>query len=264
MPLSAEMAIALDPAQMMVRAGYAPDPWQADVLRRDDINHLLNCTRQGGKSSVIACKALHKALYYAPSLTLILSPSERQSKLLLEKVSEIKEKLGFGASAIEETDSTLQMGFASGSEIIALPGKEQNVRGFSSVALAIIDEASRVPDSLYNAVRPMLSVSKGKLCVLSTPWGKRGFFHKEWTEGSGWNRVMIRATECPRITPAFLAGEKLSLPDSVFRQEYMCEFSDTLDSVFRYEDIQAAMSDDIEPLFKTPGLEDNGVTPLFQ
>src|SRR6185369_8232844 len=97
--------------------------------------------------------------------------------------------------------------------------KEQNVRGFSAVALAIIDEASRVPDSLYNAVSPMLSVSKGKLCVLSTPWGKRGFFHKEWTEGSGWNRVMIRATECPRITPAFLAGEKLSLPDSVFRQE---------------------------------------------
>ena len=38
------------------------------------------------------------------------------------------------------------------------------------------------------------------------------------------------------------------MPGAWFRSEYLCEFTDTLDSVFRYEDIQAAFSSDIEPL----------------
>lgn len=262
MGLKTDLAICLDPALMMVKAGYPPDEWQKQILRRRDQDHILNCTRQAGKSTVIACKVLTEALYYAPSLTLILSPSERQSKLLLSVVKKIMVDLGKDDDT--DTDSTLKIEFASGSQIIALPGKEQNLRGFSAVSLLVIDEASRVPDSLYNSVRPMLAVSGGSIALLSTPWGKRGFFHKEWTEGQSWNRVQIKATDCPRISAAFLAKEKAALPDSVFRQEYMCEFADTEDSVFRYDDVQAAMSDDVRPLFATPHVEDEAVTPLFQ
>ncbi len=70
----------------------------------------------------------------------------------------------------------------NGSRIVSLPGTEGTVRGFSGVALLIVDEASRVDDALYHAVRPMLAVSHGKLVLLSTPWGKRGFFYREWAE----------------------------------------------------------------------------------
>ena len=38
------------------------------------------------------------------------------------------------------------------------------------------------------------------------------------------------------------------MPEAWFRSEYLCEFSDTIDSVFRYEDIARAFSSDIEPL----------------
>jgi hypothetical protein len=41
-----------------------------------------------------------------------------------------------------------------------LPGKEATSRGYTPI-LIIIDEASRVPDDLYRAVRPMLAVSHG-------------------------------------------------------------------------------------------------------
>ena len=53
----------------------------------------------------------------------------------------------------------------------ATPCREETIRGYSHVSLLIIDEAARVPDDLYEAVRPMLAVSQGRLICLSTPWG---------------------------------------------------------------------------------------------
>jgi hypothetical protein len=62
------------------------------------------------------------------------------------------------------------------------------VRGFSGTSLLIVDEAARVDDELYYAVRPMLAVSGGVLMMLSTPFGKRGVFYEEWTGGECWER----------------------------------------------------------------------------
>ena len=50
--------------------------------------------------------------------------------------------------------------------------------GFSAVSPLVIDEAVRVPDTTYHALRPMLIQSSGDLWLLSTPLGKRGFFYE--------------------------------------------------------------------------------------
>ena len=55
----------------------------------------------------------------------------------------------------------------------------------------------------------MLAVSRGKLWLLSTPHGKRGFFYEMWKAGGrGWMRIRVPATECPRISQRFLAEER--------------------------------------------------------
>jgi hypothetical protein len=96
----------------------------------------------------------------------------------------------------------------------------------------------------------MLAVSGGRLILLSTPFGKRGHFFKEYTEGSSeWERIRIPATDCPRISEDFLREEKTSLGDWWFRQEYMCEFSETVDQVFTYDLVMNTISDEIKPLF---------------
>ncbi len=41
--LATDLALALDPARLAVRAGIHPDPWQADVLRSAAPRLLLNC-----------------------------------------------------------------------------------------------------------------------------------------------------------------------------------------------------------------------------
>ena len=146
-------------------------------------------------------------------------------------------------------ESSLQLHLDNGSRIIGLPASEGKIRVYSAVALLLIDEASRVNDALYRAMRPMLAVSRGRLLALSTPFGKRGWFHDAWQGTGDWERVTVTAQQCPRIPAEFLAEERQALGERWFRQEYLCSFEDTVDAVFAYADIHAALSDEVKPLF---------------
>lgn len=246
--LPRDLACALDPALLMQAAGQIPDPWQARVLRSEAPKRLLLCSRQAGKSTVTASVALHEALYHPPALILLLSPSLRQSQELFRKVLSVMRSLNLGVKPEEE--STLRLELPSGSRIVSLPGKDETIRGFSGVSLIVIDEAAWVPDSLYYSVRPMLAVSRGKLLALSSPWGKRGWFYKEFVEGGKeWEKFKVTALHCPRITKEFLDNERSSMPEMRFISEYMCEFVDTSDSVFSHDQVMRAMRYDIKPLF---------------
>lgn len=246
--LAGDLAAGLDPVILARRVGLSPDPWQAEVLRSEARRALLLCSRQAGKSTVTAVLALHEALYQAPALVLLLSLSLRQSGELFRKVAGFYGVVAGGAPV--EQESALRLELVNGSRIVSLPGKEETVRGFSGVSLLVVDEAARVPDELYFAVRPMLAVSGGRLVCLSTPFGKRGFFHREWTEGGpSWARVSITADRCPRIDPDFLSEERRALGDWWYRQEYACEFVETIDQVFSYEHVFGALSADVRPLF---------------
>lgn len=98
------------------------------------------------------------------------------------------------------TDNALSLETATGSRIVSLPGNEGTVRGFSGVHLLIVDEASRVPDALYRAIRPMLATASGRLVTLSTPFGKRGWWHEAWRSEDDWERYEVPATAC-RASP---------------------------------------------------------------
>ncbi len=245
--IAQDLALALDPALLAERVGLALDPWQRDVLRSTEQQVILNITRQGGKSTASALLALHTALYQSPALVLVLAPALRQAQELYRKVKDAWLTLGQPVPTVEE--SALRMELANGSRIVCLPGTEATIRGFSGAALLIVDEASRVPDDLYMAVRPMLAVSGGRIVLLSTPFGKRGFFHHEWIEGAGWKRVEVTAYDCPRISRQWLESERDAIGDFWFTQEYLCQFRESEDQVFAYDFIAGAVDSFVTPLF---------------
>jgi len=239
-----------DPVLMSARAGITPDGWQSDLLRSDAKQMILLCSRQSGKSTISSVLGLHTALYTPDSLVLLLSPSLRQSQELFRKLKDCYNAAACDALPKIIEESALRLEFDNNSRVVALPGSEQTVRGFSAVSLLILDEASVIEDALYQSLRPMLAVSDGRIILLSTPRGKRGFFFDVWTNGGNdWHRTRITAEQCPRISAVWLENERKTIPDFWFRQEFGCEFVETADQLFSYEDIAAIFSSDVKPLF---------------
>ena len=201
---------------------FDPDPWQAEFLRSKAQRIILNCSRQSGKSTSTAILALWEAIYRPKSVIVLDSPSLRQSQELMMKFSEFLSRLD--TSIKLESDTKLSVQFANGSRVLALPGSEKTIRGISAVTLLILDEAALVPDPLYDAVRPMLAVSKGRLVLLSTPRGEQGFFYETWTKSDGWQKIEVTWDQCPRISPEFIEEEKKERGNIVVAQEYGCKF----------------------------------------
>ena len=244
-PLGLDLAAALDPVLLARAAGIDPDPWQAEVLRSPASRLLLNCCRQSGKSTTSGVLSVHTALYEAGALVLLLSPTLRQSGELFRKCLAVYRALGRPVDA--ESETALQLELENGSRIVSLPGKEGTIRGYSGARLLLIDEASRVPNDLYRAVRPMLAVSGGRLGLLSTPFGTRGFFYESWRERARWHYVEVPAGRCPRIPAGFLAEEAETLGPFWYAQEYGCQFLDAQSQAFTRDEVDRAFLEEVQP-----------------
>lgn len=209
------------------------DEWQADAMKSEERRIVFLCSRQSGKSTVAALKALHRVIFYPRSLVLLISPSLRQSSELFRKV------LGY-LNALQERpklteENKLSITLANGSRIVSLPSSEATIRGYSNAAMIIEDEAAAVPDELFHACLPMLAVSNGQYVMLSTPRGKRGHFFDAY-DGGKWQPVTIKAEQIPRITSSFLADAKTELGSRMYAQEFECVFSDDIQgSMFRQD-----------------------------
>ena len=63
--LEARLLDALDPAQIMLKVGMVPDPWQYDVLRSHSRRILMVCSRRSGRTSGLRCAGLASVFVYA-------------------------------------------------------------------------------------------------------------------------------------------------------------------------------------------------------
>lgn len=268
-----------DPVEWAQTAlNFTPDPVQAAILRSQAKRLMLCCTRQFGKSTITAIKALHHAWTRPNSLVLAAAPTARQSGEWLLKTRSFLSRLGIRTRS--DGHNRLSLVLPNGSRLVGLPAVPDNVKGFSKAALVLIDEAAFVPDELYHALNPMLAVSQGGLWLISTPGAQSGFFYEEWSrdarpgrevvsgtagtpasesEASGtvhWDRHSVNAGQCPRIPPEFLAEQRTLLGDAVFRREYMCEFVAGDDQLISRALLDEALDADLEPF--------NGGKPLWR
>lgn len=231
-----------DASQVMVKAGMLPDPWQRTMLRRRPHRALITTTRQAGKSSSAGALALHRAYIAARTVVVVVSPTQRQSALLVAKVKVFAAAMGLKLVK----DNALSVELANGSVIYALPGHPDTVRGYSP-HLLIIDEAAYTTESLYTAALPSLAATDGDLVCISTPNGKQGWYWSEWSgQGApGWLRIEVPYTQIGRITAEFIAGQKASMSHERFATEYECVFNSATYGLFNAADLAAALSEPV-------------------
>jgi hypothetical protein len=212
--------------QLMRSVGLEPDPWQKEFLSSDFRRALLLCSRRAGKTSVAAVKALQAAMFAPPerpATVLLLAPAGKQAAELLDTIFRMFKKLN--RPVPRETDRRSVLDFENGSRILPLSANEDTVLGFTPT-LIILDEAARIPDVLYESIRPMMALGQCQLIALSTPFGKRGWFWRAWFDDrQEWKRIRITADDCPRISKEFLEDERRGArSESWFLQEYHCSF----------------------------------------
>lgn len=247
--MAGDLSYALDAVLFARACGLEPDAWQADLLRERPRRSLLLCSRQSGKSTVTALTALWTAIFEAPALVVLFSPSQRQSAELFRTVMQFHAKLDSAPKL--NAVSVLKAEMENGSRVLALPGSEKTVRGYAKADLVVIDEPARVEDELIAAVRPMLATSTGggRLIALTTPAGKRGWFHDAWLGTEDWHRTRVPAGDCPRITKSFLDEELRELGAQRFSEEYGLEFLDPDEAVFPTHIIDQAFTQEVAPLW---------------
>jgi hypothetical protein len=249
--IGADLARSIDPARWLSDAGTVPDEWQARALRSRSKRKLWNIHRQGGKTLTAEAKAIDKAVSDPGSLVICVSPSQRQSSEWLRGVVQLYGKHANMPPIIAESAHRLEL--AGGSRILSLPSSEATIRGFAKVGLLILDECSRVDDTIITACRPMLALGGeggGEIVALSTPWGRRGAFFEWWANGGDtWEREEVPVSQCSRIDPGWLAEERENMGPLLYSQEFMCQFVDNDLAVFPSALIEAAFTDDVRPLW---------------
>jgi len=213
--------------------------------------------RQTGKSFAVALWAVLRALEKSNHLVAIISPTERQSKELMEKVKRHVEFLKvvgaeYGEKFFEDAKiSVLEVKFPNGSRIVGLPANPDGVRGLTGDI--VLEEAAFFQDGfkVYQAIFPSITRSKDyKLVVISTPKGKLNLFYHLWTSAEN-NDLWYR--EKLTIYDAVAEGLNVDVEvlrkgipsDEMWRSEYLCEFVDEAEAFIPYELIQFCEAEDV-------------------
>ena len=221
--------------------------------------------------------------YEPRSRALLVCPAQDQSKEVMSKLSDF---LRMHDETLLKQDAVYEKAWINGSKVLALPGSERSVRGYSDPRFIILDEGSRIEDGTYKAALPMTAGGKSEILALSTPWGKRGWFYRAWMgeqesdEDVEWDRIMVAAPywvdekDDRKVVPApplktmqreyakkgvkFFYSERHTkkfcqfmlneLGPLWYRQEYQCEFINLTNSVFSEAMIERAQDEAAEIL----------------
>jgi len=214
------------------------DKWQKEVLAHQG-SMTLRCGRQVGKSECVGEKAVQFALDNDGTTTIIIAASQRQSSLLFEKVKgNIDRRIDEDKINLFKEEPTLtRIILNNGSKIYALPAGRTGyfIRGFA-IDLLIADEAAYIPETVWNAVIPMIAVSRkargmGWIILLSTPFGKGGYFYESFHDPD-FKSFHVSSEDCVRIPKAFLLKEQKRMSKEEYLQEYKGEFTDDWHQLF--------------------------------
>ncbi len=158
--------------------GFQVYPYQAGLLRDRAKRIVVRWSRQAGKTTCIALRAIWFACAYPKTLTLIVAPTLRQSMIMSDRIQDFLGSLPQEKRlALVERMQRTTIRFRNGSKIVALPNSPQLLRGYTANQ-CICDESAFFKDDklvFYNVLYPMLSTTDGALSRAARLGAKTAF-----------------------------------------------------------------------------------------
>jgi len=219
-----------------VRVNYTPHVAQAKIHCAQDARFRTVCTgRRFGKTLCMAAEILDRGGRVAGGDYGWVAPTygvaERGVEAFRTIAPDFVRVVGRMPTRVEFE------GLAGPCRVFMLSADNpDSIRGFGFHGI-VVDEAAAVPVDVWNYVlRPTLAQTLGWGVFISTPAG-RNWFYDMFTRGVERQEGFRSFTFPSNVSPYFPAKEwedaRRTLPEDVFRQEYMAEFLEDSAGVFR-------------------------------
>ncbi len=210
------------------------DSWQKEVISYRG-NMTIITGRQCGKSTAVSQLAGERAARNSNEFILIGASVIDQTELIFWKIKAYMHEK-HRDKVIKETLHFMEL--KNGSKIICVPVGDtgNSMRGYTATML-ILDEAAIIPDRAWEAIEPIISITKGQIVLLSTPQQKEGFFYKA-SINPNYKTIKVSARDCPRHRKEFLDQKEAELSPVAFATEYLGEFIDDYNRKFSEEWIE--------------------------
>ena len=229
-------------------------PYQEKVLTDKSKRIAVRMSRQAGKTTTIAVRAIWHAATHPKTLSLIVAPSLRQSMILMDRVQsflygmKVKDRRAL-VSKIQRT----VIWFKNGSQMVALPCSPNLLRGYTAHQV-LADEAAFFRDDeiiFYNVLYPMLATTNGTLIASSTPWATKSVFYqmcKDEKLADVWSRHHVTwrdVVAAGLMTQDFIDEMRRVSPPERFIREFEAEFSEDVDAYLPRDLIVSCLWSDI-------------------
>lgn len=208
-------------------------PGQVEIHKSPARFKVVCCGRRWGKTRMGTREAAYVALAHTGNRVQWIAPDFQRAGEGFELLWQISQRIP-GAGRIK---SERRINIGQGMVEVRSADDPDQLRG-AGLDLAILDEAAYMPEQAWHVLRPALSDRKGKAIFISTPNGKNWFW-RLFNRGldplnTDWRSWQKPTSDNPFIDPEEIEQARRDSPPLVFAQEYLAEFTDDQDSVFRH------------------------------
>jgi phage terminase large subunit len=259
------------PAQFAIEAlGATPEPWQIEAGAKLAAKRRLSI-RSGhgvGKSAFMAWTILWFMSTHFPCKVPATAPTGHQlSDILWAELAKwhrvLKERLPELGNEFEWTSEKFVLkSHSQESFAVARTSRPENpeaLQGFHSEnILFLLDEASGVPDEVFQVAEGALSSDGAYVVMAANPTRTQGyFFDSHHKMRSSWATMHVDGESCGRVSKQYVAdmAKKYGTESSIYKIRVKGEFAGTPDGVIPLDIIEAAKTRDVQ----THGAERWGV-----
>lgn len=240
------------------RLDWTPRSYQAEELKCTATRRVMRFGRRTGKTEVMCISMLHKAalnpaMKQPSAKVIVATPHESQQKLIYNRLLELIALDSTISSRVSQRQSPFcQLSFEGTGQIsIFVCGTNagqaaKTIRGYGGNYF-YLDEGDYMNPDDYGTIMPMVNEPPGhNLTVSSTPTGRRERFYDMCHDPRVKERHVTIHDREDADDAFFEDCRKDAGSDLNFQLEYMAEFGDALTGVYKREQIDAALYDDME------------------
>lgn len=254
--------------------GAKPDPWQARVLAKIAKGVRRISIRSGhgtGKSTLCSWAAIWYLITRFPVKIVCTAPSSSTlfDGLLAEMKAWVNKLPPELSGLLEYNQDSVRLSAAPDEAFIsARTSRADTPEALAGVhsdhVMLIVDEASGVPEQVYEAASGSMSGDDAVALLIGNPTRNTGYFARSQTALRAqqdppppgyWHCEHISCLDTPRVSAAYVAEQRLTYGENsnAYRVRVLGEFPLAEDdTVIAYETIAAAMGRDIAVLESAP------------